>query len=448
MARSIILVLLLTPIPRPALGQEPFWQLSTGTAGRYFTDLALAPSNPDTIYAPAADALLLSTDGGVSWDSVAGGLCCGVIAVDGSDPTVMFLNETGVPFDGNAVWISTDHGSFWTELRHGFCVEKQGCAAPLLLHGPSGAPGLYASINPYFLLRTASRGEVWDTLNTPERNGLWSVAPSHQESAVMYAAYADTSTVFRSDDGGMTWDERPLPVAVETAVHLAVDPSDENTVYAALEEVGIYKTTNGGLTWEERNSGLTQDQLDIKTILVNPHQPLEIFAGLGDDDPFDGLSDLLVVSVDGGESWSSLSSGLPVSGHIPRLAVDPRSFRIFAVVVSPPDSFEQSGVYAAGIVTTASRGSTELPRSPRLYQNFPNPFNPATTITFDLPFRSQVLLMVHDILGRRVSVLAEGIQEAGRHSFRWRGDGMPSGVYFYTLTVGGRPITRTFTLMK
>lgn len=431
-----------------AHGQHPFWELADGTAGSFITDLAFAPSNPDTIYAPASNALLLSTDNGLSWDSVAAGVCCGVIAVDQNDPSILLLNETGVPFDGNAVLKSTDHGISWTQLLHGFCVEKQGCAAPLLGYGPPGAPGLYTSINPWFVLKSTNSGADWDTVAIPDRNGLWSIAPSHGQSSVIYIAYADSALVFRTGDGGMTWEERPLPVVIETAVHLAVDPTEENTLYAALEEVGVYKSTDGGLSWEEKNNGLTADQRDIKTILVNPHQPLEIFAGLGDDDPFDGVSDLFVVSVDGGESWSPLSSGFPLSGQVARVVVDPRAFRLFAAVVSPDDSFAQAGVYTAGVLTTAGGSFIDLPESPALYQNFPNPFNPSTTISFDLPLRQSVVLTVHDILGRQLSVLTEGMREAGRHSVRWRAEGVPTGVYYYTLTAGNSRITRSFMLIK
>ena len=68
-----------------------------------------------------------------------------------------------------------------------------------------------------------------------------------------------------------------------------------------------------------------------------------------------------------------------------------------------------------------------------LAQNFPNPFNPGTTITYELPRASEVRLSVYDILGREVSVLVNGRVDAGSHRARFDGSGLASGVYMYRL---------------
>jgi aminopeptidase N len=79
-----------------------------------------------------------------------------------------------------------------------------------------------------------------------------------------------------------------------------------------------------------------------------------------------------------------------------------------------------------------------LPLAFQLYPNYPNPFNPATTIPFALPHRSSVTLTIHNVLGEEVARLVDGRLEAGRHEVRWDGtmEGgahSPSGVYFYYL---------------
>jgi len=73
---------------------------------------------------------------------------------------------------------------------------------------------------------------------------------------------------------------------------------------------------------------------------------------------------------------------------------------------------------------------------------FPNPFNPATTIEYDLPSNSHVRLTVHDILGRAVRVLVDEKMSAGTHEAVWngrdsRGNILASGVYFYRITANG-----------
>ena len=81
-----------------------------------------------------------------------------------------------------------------------------------------------------------------------------------------------------------------------------------------------------------------------------------------------------------------------------------------------------------------------LPEKYWLYHNYPNPFNPATTISYDLKAWSRITLDVFDILGRNIMTLENGLKAPGRHHVQWfgkdtRGSQMSSGVYFYHLKV-------------
>jgi len=78
--------------------------------------------------------------------------------------------------------------------------------------------------------------------------------------------------------------------------------------------------------------------------------------------------------------------------------------------------------------------SGSFPIQFRLKQNFPNPFNPSTTIHFSLPQRSHITLQVFDVLGREVATLVHGELEAGEHSVVYNAKGLKSGVYSYRLT--------------
>jgi hypothetical protein len=84
----------------------------------------------------------------------------------------------------------------------------------------------------------------------------------------------------------------------------------------------------------------------------------------------------------------------------------------------------------------------------RLEPNFPNPFNPATTLAFTLEQDGPALLEIFDQRGRRVAVLADGELAAGRHEIAWRAEVLPSGVYLSRLTAGGASSVRTLTLVK
>jgi hypothetical protein len=88
-----------------------------------------------------------------------------------------------------------------------------------------------------------------------------------------------------------------------------------------------------------------------------------------------------------------------------------------------------------------------------LYQNVPNPFNPATKIMFSLPERMRVALAIFDVEGRRVATLLDAIQSPGMHGVEWNGRDhrdtpVSSGVYFYRLQTGKISLTRKMVLTK
>ena len=91
---------------------------------------------------------------------------------------------------------------------------------------------------------------------------------------------------------------------------------------------------------------------------------------------------------------------------------------------------------------------TETPNEFRLDQNYPNPFNPATEVRYELPVQSRVLLTVHDLLGREVATLVDGVIPAGRYTARWDASAAPSGIYFYRLTAGSFIGARKMALIR
>ncbi|MEE2876338.1 MAG: T9SS type A sorting domain-containing protein [Candidatus Neomarinimicrobiota bacterium] len=88
-----------------------------------------------------------------------------------------------------------------------------------------------------------------------------------------------------------------------------------------------------------------------------------------------------------------------------------------------------------------------------LHPGFPNPFNPSTTIQFDLPMDSNVRISVYDIAGREIAVLTEERFRSGKYSIEWRGitdsgQWAPSGIYYIKLTTGEFSQTHKLTLLK
>lgn len=98
--------------------------------------------------------------------------------------------------------------------------------------------------------------------------------------------------------------------------------------------------------------------------------------------------------------------------------------------------------------STASPESPDIPESVKLNPNYPNPFNPATTISYELKEDSEVLLSIWNIVGQRVVTLVDGMKEAGQHTANWNASEMPSGIYIAQLEVGGKVFIRKMTLIK
>jgi len=105
------------------------------------------------------------------------------------------------------------------------------------------------------------------------------------------------------------------------------------------------------------------------------------------------------------------------------------------------------------VQTGIGDGVVGLPTELRLGTNYPNPFNPQTTISFDLPRTSRVELSVYDLTGRRVVTLVDGELEGGRHEVTWqgrdaRGRQVASGLYFSYLKADDEVMTKKMVLLK
>ncbi len=103
------------------------------------------------------------------------------------------------------------------------------------------------------------------------------------------------------------------------------------------------------------------------------------------------------------------------------------------------------GSLSAAKATAAARLDTESYL--RIY-NSPNPFNPVTTISFEIPEPGRIELTVYDILGREVEVLADEFYQAGEHRIKWNGSTDPSGMYFYRLVTNDRVLKGKMLLLK
>ena len=101
-----------------------------------------------------------------------------------------------------------------------------------------------------------------------------------------------------------------------------------------------------------------------------------------------------------------------------------------------------------GNVTGAEEPVVNIPNEYKLEQNFPNPFNPTTTISYSIPKNSFVTLKVYNTLGVEVAELVNEFKSAGIYSYDFDGRDLSSGVYFYKLNAGDFAMTKKMMLNK
>ncbi len=111
-----------------------------------------------------------------------------------------------------------------------------------------------------------------------------------------------------------------------------------------------------------------------------------------------------------------------------------------------------TGLSGTALINIFSGVNTEdgeaLPTEFALYGNYPNPFNPQTTIRFDVKAPARVVLTLYDVLGRRQATLLEKDYAPGRYEVRFDGRGWPSGVYFYAVEMGDFRAVKKMLLVR
>jgi len=126
-------------------------------------------------------------------------------------------------------------------------------------------------------------------------------------------------------------------------------------------------------------------------------------------------------------------------------APGPGTYRVDAGYKSP------SRVWDTTIVTINVTGIKDEPSSPsafKLFNNYPNPFNPSTVLRYSLPKAAFTTLKVYDALGNEVAVLVNEMKTAGSHQLVFNAENLSSGIYFYSIQAGSFNQTKKMILMK
>ena len=135
---------------------------------------------------------------------------------------------------------------------------------------------------------------------------------------------------------------------------------------------------------------------------------------------------------------SALPSGLPTLEILLGIFSDP-PITYFPQYADPPPSYA---------LVTKVKNDPKIINSFYLSQNFPNPFNPITTIRYQLSVAGEVTLKLYDVLGNEIATLVNEEKSSGEYELTFYAGNLPSGIYFYQLKIGSFVQTKKMILMK
>ncbi|MGB2870106.1 MAG: FlgD immunoglobulin-like domain containing protein [Bacteroidota bacterium] len=293
---------------------------------------------------------------------------------------------------------------------------------------------VYAS-NGYVLVRRSHQAVTWDTIEVP----VSPVSLSILKSDPNILCIGSSDGVYRSTDRGQTWDSLGLS-QLHTAILVQFDERTSETIYAALQNSrtyghGIYKTTDGGKSWFEKNNGL--DTNNVGRFISNPKRPEELFVCTPGG---------IYRSTDAADHWSLMS---PISpSTVSALCLDTiGTGRVFI------GSYGIHGIYYLDLTTRVEDVHRLRPETSALGQNFPNPFNPSTSMEYSLRAPDYVRVVILDVLGREIRTIVNEEQKIGLHRIHWEGKNdvgqtVAGGVYFYRLETSDFVMTKKMLLIR
>lgn len=317
----------------------------------------------------------------------------------------------------SGILATTNNGNNWTRVSpDSLCVYTVALNGNVLWAGTKS--GFYTSTN---------SGAVWTQTSLNNKTG-YSLLFNGTD------IWAGTNNgIYRSTNNGVNWTQNAL--AGYDVFGFVIKG---NGILCATN-AAVFRTTNNGGNWVR----ISSTEWDVFSLVVVGNT---IIAGI--ENVFSLTDKGVYVTTNDGTNWIKKSEG--IFRNVPVNAVTILNNYIFAGTLDQ-SVFRRPLNEVIGI----KQISSEIPVSYSLEQNFPNPFNPSTTIKFSIPENGKVktennfvVIKVYNLLGREVATLVNEHLIPGTYAVTFDGAGLSSGLYYYKLTAGSYSETRKMILMK
>lgn len=358
----------------------------------------------------AANTLRKTTNGGLSWFALNSSLNSSfdLRCVYFTTPDVGWVCATGnrIVFtsNGGASWSLQSTGSQTNNLYSIYFINQ----STGWVVGEDG-----------YMRRTVNGGVNWLSQGSGTGNSLLSVFFTGSGTGWIGG---ESGNVRRSLDYGVNWSGQVSQPSVINSIKFL----DNSTGYLVGVAGMIRYTSNSGANWNAQTSGTLQYLYDIE--FINSATGWIV-----------GSGGTILKTTNSGNTWISDISG---AGNIVFFSVD------FPGTTVGYASASNGAIYKYNPPTAVNNYSNEVPNSFKLYNNYPNPFNPSTTIKFDIAKGSNVKITIYDILGKEVKILVNENLKAGKYQINFDASSISSGTYFYRVDAGDYSEIKKMVLLK
>jgi len=386
-----------------------------------------------TIYAAGNSAVFAkSTDGGINWK--------GSFVVPGkvgsNVQNIFFADQnTGYAAQANAlVSKTTDGGNSWTQLIPDSLSSLATNHDVLFISDKVGFVVGQAGTNVDKILKTTDGGLSWSAQLSQVSRTLRSIAFADANTGVTVGGVLK---VLVTKDAGNTWTPAKFTGLTDSTVtDLRKVGFFNSTTGVAVGDKKIFKTTDAGSTWYP----VTPSNLIVTLTDLHIANDGKSAWAIGYRVASSVYTNYIYGTTDAGSTWSLAvdTTALTTTGSLSSITKDKAG------------NFWVGGsgeIYTNAPLVSVRETGANVPGNYSLSQNFPNPFNPSTTISFNVGAAGKVSLKVYDILGRETASLIDKEMQAGSYSVDFNA-GLSSGVYFYTLKAGNFSSTKKMVILK
>lgn len=397
--------------------------LQNPTNGQGFRQLAVSGTN--LFAGHLGYGVFLSTDLGLTWNTVNTGLSdTEITALMVKDSNIFAGTYSG--YLGGGVFRSTNNGGNW--IKTSFGLPNTG-----VCNLTSSGHNIFAAMYQRGVYRSTDNGDSWISVSAGLAGSYYFALSADNASLVT----ASDSGMYRSTDSGTNWTKLKTgmnPFTISVAGLLADSPN----IFAGTINGGVWRSTNNGISWIQYN-------IYPPSASVHPVVKIEKTLFLGSE----GAG--VCVSTNNGQSWYSDNYGfvLHAYGYPTPFSFVLCGKYLFTTIYTVGEYDE--GIWRrplSEIITSVNLSESKLPEEPYLEQNFPNPFNPSTTISFVLPSDAFVTLEIFDLLGRNISTIVSDKLSVGNHSYNFNAATLPSGIYLCRLHAGHFVRTKKIIFLK